>query len=270
MSTLEPALDHASEGNRNMNLQNFESSLRRIRSNTPLIHCITNHVVMNWTANCLLAMGASPVMTHDLEDIPEIINHSRALLVNIGTLDSSLLKSMSFAMGHTKRKNITIVLDPVGAGATQYRTKEALALIQTHTPTVIRGNASEILALAGFNVQTRGVDSVNSSAEAVEAAKKLAKQYQCVVSVSGAVDYTVSEDSVLECKHGHPIMTRVVGMGCAAGALIAAFCSVGASPLQATHEAMCLIGQVGECAQRESAGSGSFQVKFLDSLYSIG
>jgi len=245
------------------------NNLSKIRNEAPLIHNITNYVVMNTTANALLAAGASPVMAHALEEVEVMVGYARALVLNIGTLSPAWIEAMLRAGKAAKARSVPIVLDPVGAGATPLRTETAQKLIDEVAPTVIRGNASEIRALGGALAATKGVDSTDSVESAIEAAKALAERYSLVVSISGKTDVIVGKGQLARVHNGHPIMTRVTGMGCTASALTGAFLGVEASPLEAATQAMVVTGVAGELAASRSAGTGSFQVQFLDALYNL-
>ena len=241
----------------------------RIREEAPLVHNITNYVVMNSTANALLSLGASPVMAHAEDEVEEMVRIARALVINIGTLSPAWVRAMQRAVREAKRLGVPIVLDPVGAGATKYRTETAQALVASAAPTIIRGNASEINALIAANARTKGVDSTTSSDAAVESAVALSKAHGCAVTVSGATDYVVEGERVVRVRNGHPMMPRVTGLGCAATALCGAFAAVNPSPLAAAAGAMAVMGIAGELAAERSAGPGSLQVHFLDALYNL-
>ncbi len=243
------------------------SDIQAIRAQAPLVHNITNYVVMNTTANALLALGASPVMAHAGEEVEEMAGIAGALVLNIGTLSESWIEAMVKAGRVAKRNGIPIVLDPVGAGATRFRTATAQRLLRDAPPTVVRGNASEIRALYSAGHETKGVDSTRGSEEATEAAQAIARHYACAVSVSGATDMIVFQGAVILVSNGHPMMPRVTGLGCTASALTGAFAAVNPSPLEAAAHAMAVMGVAGEIAATRSAGPGSFQVNFLDALY---
>lgn len=242
----------------------------RIREQSPLVHNITNYVVMNTTANALLAVGASPVMAHAIEEVEAMVGLARALVLNIGTLSGPWIESMLRAGREARRRGIPVVLDPVGSGATALRTATAVRLLEETAPTIVRGNASEIASLAGAQGATKGVDSTRASEATLDAARALAGRWHCVVSISGPVDFIVSESAVLRVENGHPMMPRVTGLGCTASALTGAFAAVNPSPLEAAAHAMALMGIAGELAGELSPGPGSFQVHFLDALYRIG
>lgn len=240
-----------------------------IRAEAPLVHNITNYVAMNITANALLAIGSSPVMAHAIEEVEEMTGLARALVINIGTLSSPWVKAMVKAGKEARRRKIPIILDPVGSGATKFRTATARKLIQEIHPAVIRGNASEIKSLLCSGPGAKGVDSRHTPDEVLNDAKTLSRTAGCVVSMSGPVDMIVEGDIVVRVANGHPIMSKVTGMGCVASAITGAFAAVNPSPIRAAAHAMAVIGIAGEMAAERSAGSGSFQANFLDDLYRI-
>ena len=251
-------------------------SLRRdvaaIREQTPLVHNITNFVVMNNTANALLALGASPVMAHAEEEVEDMVRLSKALVVNVGTLSPEWVRGMERAMCVARKAGVPVVYDPVGAGATPFRNEVNKRLLTMAPPTIIRGNGSEIMAVAagfelGASAQTKGVDSTAASDAAVAAASALSEHLKTIVVVSGQTDYIVNGNEVLENHHGTPIMARVTGMGCTASAVCGAFAAVNGDPAAAALNAMALMGLCGERALANSNGPGSFQVAFLDALY---
>lgn len=244
-------------------------SIEEIRLKAPVVHNITNYVVMNNTANALLALGASPVMAHATEEVEEMVNIASALVVNIGTLSERWVYSMFKAMAQAGKKGIPVILDPVGAGATTFRTKTARDLIGSGRITIIRGNASEIMALYDDESRTKGVDSAAISDSAVVTARKLSEIHQCVVCISGAVDYIVEGNRVIMVKNGHPLMTRVTGLGCTASALCGAFTAVEKSARRATAQAMAVMGIAGEMAAEKAVGPGGLQMHFLDNLYNL-
>ncbi len=249
-----------------IDIQALERDLAAVRSKSPLIHNITNYVVMNNTANGLLAIGASPVMAHALEEVAEMAAIASAVVINIGTLEPQWVEAMLIAGKTALAKSTPVVFDPVGAGATTYRNRVCREIIEKCKPSVIRGNASEIMALYDTNVQTKGVDSTNSSDAALDAAKALAKQTGAVVVVSGQTDYITDGETVKMVFNGSPLMERVTGMGCTATAVVAAFAAVNPNMLEAAAHGMAVMGIAGEIAAGKSAGNGSLQVNFLDEL----
>jgi hydroxyethylthiazole kinase len=244
------------------------STLQRLREITPLVHNITNYVAMDVSANALLAVGAAPAMVHALDEVEEFVAISHALVVNIGTLSPEWVKAMHAAAARAGTLGKPWVLDPVGAGATAYRTRTARELAERR-PTVIRGNASEILAVAGAASATRGVDSAHASGDAVESARRLASDVGCVVAVTGATDYVTDGTRTLAIANGHPMMTRVTALGCSATALAGAFLASHDDAVFATAAALAVMGVAGEVAARAAAGPGSFRTALLDALYAM-
>ena len=222
---------------------------------------------MNNTANALLAIGASPVMAHAIEEVEQMAAIANALVINIGTLSPKWIQAMFLAGAKAKRQSIPIVLDPVGVGATFFRTTNTKKLIQEIHPGIVRGNASEIMALVEADATTKGVDATDASDAAVSAGKSLSSTSENVVCISGETDYIIADGEVLTVANGHPMMPRVTGLGCTATALCAAFAAVNASPAAATAHAMVVMGIAGEMAAETAAGPGSFQVAFIDALY---
>ncbi|WP_185117073.1 hydroxyethylthiazole kinase [Chryseobacterium phocaeense] len=240
-----------------------------VRQQSPLVHNITNYVVMNNTANALLAAGASPIMAHAKSEIQEMIGIAHSVVVNIGTLDEYWSESMVMAAETAHSTGKPWVLDPVGAGATSFRDQVLNQLLQ-YQPTVIRGNASEIIALVKANTTvTKGVDSTAQSNEAVDAARSLVEQYKTIVCISGETDIILADQKEIFIRNGHPLMTRVTGLGCSATALTGAFIGITEDKVSAVAAAMALIGIAGELAAEESKGPGSLQVNLIDRLYTM-
>ncbi len=249
----------------------ISDDLMAIRRVSPLVHNITNYVVMNTTANALLAIGASPVMAHAEQEVEHMVKIASSLVINIGTLSDPWIRSMLIAGQMAKEKNIPVVLDPVGAGATDYRTRTAHKIISEIHPSIIRGNASEIMAMAGKSVKTKGVDSTSASGEALNAAQVLSEKSSGVICISGKYDYIVENKGcdLITIKNGHSMMQHVTGMGCTASALCGAFAAVNQDFRQAAAHAMAVMGIAGEIAGKKSQGPGSFQMNFLDALYQL-
>lgn len=249
------------------------SAALAVREKAPLVHSITNYVVMQVTANALLAAGASPLMAHAPEELDDLLTIASALVLNIGTLDQAWLESMRLAGECAARRGVPVVLDPVGAGASRLRTEAAQNLLHTAKPAVLRGNGSEILALAAaeglssLEAATKGVDSTKDSADSIAAARELARRSGCVVSISGESDYITDGDAVFAVKGGSPLMSRVTGMGCSASALTAAHVAVAETPLAGSAAAMAVMAEAGEAAAKGAEGPGSFLSRFLDALY---
>lgn len=243
------------------------ADLAVLREKKPLVHNITNFVVMNYTAMALLAVGASPIMAHAHEEVEDLTAISGALVLNIGTLTDYWIASMIKAGKKANVRNIPVILDPVGAGATRMRTDAAKKIIREVDVSVIRGNASEILSLADETSKTKGVDSLHSVDEASRIAGILAAELKTVLAVTGKVDLITDGTSFIRVQNGHPMMSLVTGTGCTATAVIAAFSAVNPQPLYAAAEALAFFGLVGERAALEAGAPGSYQVKLLDHLY---
>ena len=246
--------------------------LSRIRSDAPLIHNITNFVVMNSSANMLLAVGASPVMAHCQAEVEEMTSLAGALVLNIGTLQEDWVAAMIIAARRANARGIPVILDPVGAGATTLRTAAAQEIMNKARISVLRGNASEILSLAAAGTVTKGVDSsVGLSPQVIAVARQLAENKGCIVAVSGPEDCVTDGGRICRIANVHPLMTRVTGTGCGLSAVTGAFCAVcPTEPLQAVSAAFGFYGMCGELAAQIGPKPGSFATAFLDTLYSAG
>ena len=244
-------------------------ALEEIRASKPLIHNITNYVVMNFTANVLLSLGASPVMAHAEEEVEEMAGIASALVLNIGTLSRPWIRAMEKAGETASRRKIPIVLDPVGAGATRLRTETASRLIERVHPSVVRGNASEILSLGIENGSTKGVDSTRSVNDAVAFSNTVSLEKNCVVAITGPRDYITDGRRAFSLSNGHAFLGMVTGTGCAATTMIAAFCAVTKDPLAGTVAGLTVFGIAGEMAAERATGPGSFKVALIDALNEI-
>ncbi len=244
--------------------------LKKIRTESPLVHNITNFVVMNYTANVLLSIGASPVMAHSIREVEEMTSIAGALVINIGTLQDDWIDSMIVAGRCANRKGIPVVLDPVGSGATSLRTESVKRIMSEVQISVLRGNASEVFSLYSSNIKTKGVDSsVSVSDEIITAARNMAVENKCIIAISGETDHITDGKKVYSVLNGHPLMTKVTGMGCGLTSVIAAFCSVSKTEiLEATAAASGFYGLCAEIAANTSEKPGSFAVAFIDALYS--
>ena len=244
-------------------------NLVAVRKNKPLIHNITNYVVMNSTANTLLAMGASPVMAHAPNEVEQMVSYAGALVLNIGTLSDTWIDAMILAGKKATELDTPIVLDPVGSGATAYRTQTARKILDQARVSVLRGNASEIMSLHVADSKTKGVDSLHSVAEAESSAKALAKQLNATLAITGPADLITDGKRVALVKNGHPLMAMVTGTGCAATAVIGAFCAVDDDAYFATATALAFFGLAGEKAAQKASAPGSYQVALLDALFEL-
>lgn len=240
-----------------------------LREKKPLVHNITNYVVMNNTANALLAVGASPVMAHAHSEMEDMVKIASSVVINIGTLDEYWEESMRLAAHYALRYHKPWILDPVGAGATPFRDQIVQSLLK-HKPKAIRGNASEILAVGKANsLATKGVDSTHASEDALEAAKWINEQVGSVVTISGARDIVIDRDRVAYISNGDPLMASVTGLGCTASALLGAFLPVVPNAFVASVSAMALLGVCGELAARKAEGPGTLQLLLLDKLHNL-
>jgi hydroxyethylthiazole kinase len=251
--------------------QKAAENLRRVWERKPLVHNITNYVVMNFTANVLLCCGASPVMAHATEEVEEMVSFAGALVLNIGTLSLPWVEAMLKAGKRAAELQVPVILDPVGAGATRLRTDSAKRLMEAFPIRVIRGNASEILSLGGEKaaVHTKGVDSVHTVDQATETARSLARELKTTLAITGPVDLITDGKRVCRVMNGHEMMSRVTGTGCAATAIIGAFLAVDPDPLEAATTGLAYFGLAGEKAAARNPGPGSFQIGLLDALYQI-
>lgn len=246
--------------------QSFIGDCIAIRKSSPLVHSITNYVAMEINANALLAVGASPLMSFCPEEMEEIVSIASALVVNIGCLDRHEIEGMKIAAATAHRLGKPWVLDPVGAGASKIRTQTCIELIRDSHPTIIRGNASEIMVLAGQSIVSKGVDSTNSSSDAEAGARALALETGAAVSVSGAVDYITDGRREGRISNGSPLMSRITAMGCTASAITGAFAAVDGDAFKAAWNAMAMMGVAGDKAAAASSGTGSMGVAFMDAL----
>jgi hydroxyethylthiazole kinase len=249
--------------------ESLGDDLRALRAKAPLVHNITNLVVMNVTANALLAVGASPIMAHAPQELDELLAIASALVLNIGTLDHAWISSMEDAAAIAEKRRVPVVLDPVGAGASRLRTATAIRLLKQGKPAILRANPSEVLALAGAAGVTKGVDSTRTSEEAETAARMLARSAGCTVAVSGAVDFITDGIAAWRLSGGSPLMPRITGMGCTASAIVGAFAGVCASPLRAAVAGMAVMKVAADVAAESSEGPGTQQLYFLDSLHRL-
>lgn len=243
--------------------------LERIRSQHPLIHHITNLVVMNDTANVTLHVGALPVMAHAKEEVAEMVSAAGALVLNPGTLTPGWVESMLVAGRRANDQGIPIVLDPVGAGATQLRTESANRLLDELEITIVRGNLGEVSTLAGLGGQVKGVESVAGGATPLEVARALAERRQVTVAITGERDVIVSGERALGVDNGHPWLTTITGSGCMATTMVAAFAAVEADPLLASAAGLACFGLAAELAAEKAQGPGSFKVALMDTLYDL-
>jgi hydroxyethylthiazole kinase len=246
-------------------------TLLRLRDKRPLVHQITNYVVMNETANATLAVGGQPVMAHAREEVEEMVALAGALVLNIGTLSPEWVDAMLLAGRAANSLGIPVVLDPVGAGATTYRTQTVQRILDEVRVTVVRGNAGEVATIVGVEAEVRGVDSVAVSAERGEIALQAAQTLGLVVSVSGPVDYASDGERVVSVSNGHPVLAAITGTGCMLSAVTGCFlAATPGEPLEAAVGALAAYGVAGEAAaQEEGKGPGSVHVALYDALAAL-
>jgi hydroxyethylthiazole kinase len=245
-------------------------SLRRLRDTKPLVHQITNYVVMNETANATLALGALPVMAHAKEEVGEMAQLAGALVLNIGTLSPHWVEAMILAGQIANQRGTPVVLDPVGAGATTYRTSTAKQILDEVRVAVLRGNAGEIATLVGVEAEVRGVESIDSGGDHAALARHAASAFGLVASVTGPVDHVSDGDRVIAIENGHPLLASITGTGCMSTALTGCFLAVNPDePLDAAAEALVAFGVAGEDAARDAKGPGSFHVALYDALAAL-
>jgi hydroxyethylthiazole kinase len=246
------------------------ATLRELRERKPLVHQITNYVVMNETANATLALGALPVMAHAREEVEEMVGLASALVLNIGTLSQHWIEAMLLAGGAASARGIPVVLDPVGAGATAYRTDTARRILDDVRVTVLRGNAGEVATLVGAEAEVRGVESIASGIEPAELAQEAGRQLGIVASVTGAVDHVSDGDRLLAVANGHPLLAAVTGTGCMSSALTGCFLAVKPEePLEAAAEALAAFGVAAEDAAAGAEGPGTFHARLYDALAAL-
>jgi hydroxyethylthiazole kinase len=246
------------------------ASLRAMREQKPLVHQITNYVVMNETANATLALGALPVMAHAREEVEEMTRLARALVINIGTLSPHWVEAMLAAGKAANAAGVPVVLDPVGVGATTYRTETAKRILGDVRVAVLRGNAGELATLVGVEAEVRGVESMGVGGEAGELARAAARNLGLVASVTGAVDHVSDGERVLAVTNGHELLGTVTGTGCMSSAITGCFLAVKKdAPLEAAAEALAAFGVAGEDAARDAKGPGSFHVNLYDALAAL-
>ncbi len=240
------------------------TSLGAIRTGHPLIHQITNYVVMNETANITLAIGASPVMAHALAEVEEMAGYAGALVLNIGTLSPEWVEAMVLAGRAANRHGAPVVLDPVGAGATRMRTQACRRILAEVAVAIVRGNPAEVSALIGEAAEIRGVDSV-SAGDPRALAAAAARLLGCTVAVTGAVDHIAGPGGSAAVSNGVAILGQVTGTGCMSTALCGCFAAVNRDdPLRAATEALAAFGVAAEHAAVGARGPGSFHVNLYD------
>ncbi|MBU1045353.1 MAG: hydroxyethylthiazole kinase [Candidatus Omnitrophica bacterium] len=243
--------------------------LEKVRSQKPLIHHITNWVTIYDCANIVKVLGASPVMAHAPEEVSEMTGIASALVLNIGTLTAELICSMKIAALAANKKNIPVVLDVCGAGATKFRDDKIVELLDQTKINIIKGNASEIARVAGMDVNTKGVDSGKVDTDLTLLAQKLAEQRDCTVVITGKVDIITSKNKNFKVKNGNEIMSHVVGTGCMAASVIGTFAAVGDDLAEAACAGLCVYAIAAEQAVKLASGPGTFKQRLFDCLFCL-
>jgi hydroxyethylthiazole kinase len=246
------------------------TTLELLRERKPLVHQITNYVVMNETANATLALGALPVMAHAREEVEEMVALAGALVLNIGTLSPHWVEAMIVAGKAATGQGIPVVLDPVGAGATRYRTDTTKRILSEVDVTVLRGNQGEVATLVGVAAEVRGVESIGAGDDAAEVARLAGRELGLVASVTGVVDHVSDGDHNLAVANGHELLAAVTGTGCMSSALTGCFLAAKRDePLEAAAEALAAFGVAAEDAARDAKGPGTFHVNLYDALAAL-
>lgn len=254
--------------------------LYSLKQKNPLVHHITNYVTVNDCANITLAIGASPVMADDIEEVGDMVSLASSLVINIGTLNSRTVEAMIAAGKKANELNIPVILDPVGAGATPYRTKIANKIVDEIKLAAIRGNISEIKTLYGLKSETKGVDASEAISEdndgfleAKNIAKDFAKRLNTVVAITGAIDIITDGNTLYSVENGHRMMSKVTGTGCMCSSLIGSYLGAGEDKLLATLAGVVTMGIAGEIAyeklNKEHEGTGMLKLNIIDAIYNL-
>lgn len=254
-----------------MNIEKIEATLTKVREENPLVHNITNVVVTNFTANGLLALGASPVMAYAKEEVADMAKIAGALVLNIGTLSHDEIEAMLIAGKSANEHGVPIIFDPVGAGATPYRTETSRRIVDELSISILRGNAAEVANVIGTEWAIKGVDAGEGAGNVVELAQQAAKTLNTTVIITGKEDVITDGETTYVVHNGHRILTKVTGAGCLLSSVVGAFSAVEKDLLVASVSAIATYGVTAELAANQAAnhGPGSFQIELLNKLASI-
>jgi hydroxyethylthiazole kinase len=251
-------------------IKNASKNLNTIREKKPLIHSITNFVVMNETANATLCIGALPIMSHAAEEVEEMVGIASALVLNIGTLTPDWIDAMELAAKRANQKRIPVILDPVGAGATRLRIESSKRLLENTKISIVRGNLGELAALIGVKSEVRGVESIGASETPQQVAARFSATYGCTAAITGVVDVISDGKRTAKINNGHTLMGKVVGTGCMSNVIIASFAAVDEDPYSATVSGLISFGIAGELAAEVSGNKpGTFHTELYNALYTI-
>lgn len=244
--------------------------LTEVRKQVPLVHNITNYVTVNDCANVVLAIGASPIMADDKKEVEDITSISAALVLNIGTLNERTVESMLLAGKKANEKNIPVIFDPVGAGASAFRNETTKRILEEIKISILRGNLSELSYIAGLEAATKGVDSAeaDNKNDSVEVAKKAAQQINGVVAITGVIDVISDGQKVVKIHNGTKMLSKVTGTGCMTSALTGAYAGAGKDYLTAAVGGVATMAIAGEIAEEKAgdSGLGSFHMAIIDAI----
>ena len=251
-------------------IQSICNNLNAIREKRPLVHSITNFVVMNETANATLCIGALPIMSHAIEEVEEMVGIASALVLNIGTLTPDWIDAMELAGKRANQLGIPVILDPVGAGATKLRTNSSKRLLDNVKVSIVRGNAGEIAALAGIASEVKGVESISASESTDQIAKKFASAFGCTAAITGVVDVVSDGKKVAKLNNGDAMLGKVVGTGCMSSVIVASFAAVDPDPFTAAIGGLTAFSIAGELAAEVSGSKpGTFHTELYNALAAI-
>lgn len=245
--------------------------MKKVRDTCPLVHHITNYVTVNDCANICICAGGSPVMTDESKDVPDMVKIASAVVLNIGTLNERTVQSMLLAGKCANDAGIPVILDPVGVGATQYRTAVAELILKKVKVSVIKGNHGEISVLAGLGGEVRGVDSVSGANDVASATLALAKRTGTIVAATGPVDYVSDGESVVSRSNGSPLLATVSGTGCMTSSVVGAYVGACGGSMESVASAISVMCIASEIAAEDPAvtGPGTFKPKLLDAMYNL-
>jgi hydroxyethylthiazole kinase len=249
--------------------EKMKTCVSNIKLEKPLILNITNDVTMDFIANGLLSLGASPIISKAEHEIEDLLQHVKSVVINLGTLNKEFVALCKHTCQIANRLKIPIVLDPVGAGASQYRTETCTSLLNDYNIAIIRGNASEVMALLDSSQRTKGVDSLEESNQALDSAKSLSQHYDTAIIISGKIDIIIDDHSIIQYNRGSALMPIITGTGCLLSAVIGAFHAIEKNRFTAASIGTLFYGICGEIAEKKAKGPGSFRTEFLDTLHSL-
>ena len=253
-------------------LAQIAAGLGQVRARQPIIHHITNYISINDCANATLAIGGSPIMANDPDEVAEVASQSAALVLNLGTPNTRMLDSLEAAGKQANTLGIPVVFDPVGVGFTRVRTRAVAQLLLSVRMTAVRGNLAEISRMAGLDVASRGIDAVAAQNNASDTVKRAAQKLGCIVAATGVADYISDGRTVIRVDNGDPLMARVTGTGCMTTSLVAACCGAMTEKLAAVTTGVAAMGVAGEIARsrlQPGEGTGSFRVRLLDAVSNL-